>query len=44
MRAQLILLEYLVDMWDVNEQAFHVGVHTLTLDIDEIYFLIGLSH
>jgi hypothetical protein len=44
MRAQLILLEYLVDMWDVNEQAFHVGVHTLTLDIDEIYFLTGLSH
>jgi hypothetical protein len=28
MRAQLRLLEYLVHMWDVNEQAFHVGVHT----------------
>jgi hypothetical protein len=30
-------------MWDINEQAFHVGVHTLTLEVDEIYFLMGLS-
>jgi hypothetical protein len=44
MRAQLRLLEYLVHMWYVNEQALHVGVHTLTLEIDEIYFLTGLSH
>jgi hypothetical protein len=42
-RAQLILLEHLVRMWDVSEQVFHVGVHTLTLDIDDIYFLTGLS-
>jgi hypothetical protein len=44
MRAQLILLEHLVQMWDVNEQDFHVRVHTLTLEIDDIYFLTGLSH
>jgi hypothetical protein len=44
MRAQLRLLEYLVHMWDVNKQTFHVGVHTLTIDIEDIYFLIGLSH
>jgi hypothetical protein len=43
MRAQLRLLEYLVHMWDVNEQAFCVGVHTLTIDIEDIYFLTGLS-
>jgi hypothetical protein len=43
MRAQLMLLEYLVCMWDVNEKSFHVGVHTLTLEIDEIYFFTGLS-
>jgi hypothetical protein len=43
MRAQPRLLEYLVHMWDINEQAFHVGVHTLTLEIDDIYFLMGLS-
>jgi hypothetical protein len=43
MRSQLRLLEYLVHMWHVNEQAFHVGVHTLTLHIDEFYFLMRLS-
>jgi hypothetical protein len=43
MRAQLRLLEYLVHMWDVNEQEFRVGVHTLTIDIEDIYFLTGLS-
>jgi len=25
LRAQLALLEHLVQMWDVNEQVFHVG-------------------
>jgi hypothetical protein len=44
MRAQLMLLEYLVSMWDINEQSFHVRVHTLTLEIDDIYLFIGLSH
>jgi hypothetical protein len=29
MRPQLRLLEYIFHMWDVNEQAFHVGMHTL---------------
>jgi hypothetical protein len=43
MRAQLKLLEYLVHMWDVDQQLFHVGVHTLTLDIEDINFLTGLS-
>jgi hypothetical protein len=33
MRAQLRLLEYLVHMCDVDQQLFHIGVHTLTLDI-----------
>jgi hypothetical protein len=36
MRSQLRLLVYLVHMWDVNEQDFHVGMHTLTLDIEDI--------
>jgi hypothetical protein len=43
-RAQLRLLEYLVHMWDVNEHAFRVGVHTLTIDIEDIYFLTRISH
>jgi hypothetical protein len=44
MRAQLKLLEYLVHMYDVNEQEFHMGAHTLTINIKDIYFLIGLYH
>jgi hypothetical protein len=30
-------------MWDMGQQLFHVGIHTLTLDIEDIYFMIGLS-
>ena len=43
MRAQLRLLEYLVHMWDVDQQVFHVGAHVLSLDIEDIYFLKRLS-
>ena len=44
MRAQQRLLEYLVHMWDMKQQVFHVGVHVLSLDIEDIYFLTGLSY
>jgi hypothetical protein len=43
MRAQVRLLEYLVHMWDPDQKVFHVGVHTLPLYIEDIYFLTGLS-
>jgi hypothetical protein len=43
MRAQVRLLEYLVWMWDPNQQVFNVGAHTLMIDIEDIYFLTGLS-
>jgi hypothetical protein len=43
MRAKMRLLEYLVHMWVAKEQAFHVGSHTVTIDIDVIYFLTWLS-
>jgi len=31
-------------MWDKEQQVFHVGVHVLSLDIEDIYFLTGLSY
>ena len=37
MRAQLRRLEYLVHMWDVDQKVFHVGVHVISLDIEDIY-------
>jgi hypothetical protein len=43
MRAQVRLLEYLVCMWDPDQQVFYVGVHTLSLYIEDIYFLTRLS-
>ena len=43
MRAQVRLLEYLVRMWDPDQQVFNVGAHTLAIDIEDIYFLTGLS-
>jgi hypothetical protein len=43
MRAQVKLLEYLVHLWDPDQHVFHVGVHTMSLDIEDIYFLTGLS-
>jgi hypothetical protein len=43
MRAQVQLLEHLVRMWDPDQQVFNVGAHTLTIDIEDIYFLTGLS-
>jgi hypothetical protein len=43
MRAQVRLLEHLVWMWDPDQQVFNVGVHTLTIDNEDIYFLTGIS-
>jgi hypothetical protein len=30
-------------MWDPDQQVFHVGVHTLSLNIEDIYFLTDFS-
>jgi hypothetical protein len=43
MRAQVRLLEFLIRMWDPDQQVCNVGAHTLSIDIEDIYFLTGLS-
>ena len=43
MKAHVQLLEYIVDMWDPNQENFVVGVHILPIEIEDIYFLTGLS-
>ena len=44
MRAQLRLLEYILRMWNPEQQYFEVGDHDiLTLEVEDIYFLTGLS-
>lgn len=43
MCRQSTLLDYMVQKWDPEIQAFQIGVHTLEIDIEDIYFIIGLS-
>ena len=43
MKAHVWLLEYIIDMWDPDQDHFVVGVHILPIEIEDIYFLTGLS-
>jgi hypothetical protein len=43
MRKEVLLLEYLIRLWDDVEQAFHIGPHMLEIELDDVYFLTGLS-
>ena len=42
MRAYVCLLEHMIRMQDPYQQQFVVGTHTLMIDVEEIYLLIGL--
>ena len=43
-RAQPLLLQWMVVMWEPDSQHFLVGDQLLDIEIDDIYFLIGISH
>ena len=43
MRAQVELLTWLVNRWDVQEQCFIISDHRLEIELEDIYFLRGLS-
>lgn len=43
LRAQPLLLQRMVAMWDVDSQRFMVGDQTLEIEVDDIYFLTWLS-
>ena len=43
MRAQPMLLERLVAMWDADSQVFMVRDQELALEVEDIYFITGLS-
>lgn len=43
MRAQPLLLQRLVAMWDANSQLFMVEDQELALEVEDIYFNMGLS-
>ena len=44
LRAQPLLLQCMVAMWEPESQCFLVGDQYLDIEIDDIYFLTGLSH
>ena len=37
------LLEHILRMWNKEQQYFEVGAHILTVEVEDIYFLTGLS-
>jgi hypothetical protein len=44
MRAQVRLLEMLVGYWDPNSKRFILDGQLLRIEVEDIYFLTGLSH
>ena len=43
MRAQVDLLTWLVNRWNVQDQCFIIGGHRLNIELEDIYFLTGFS-
>ena len=43
MRSHVILLKYILRMWNLKQHHFEVGAHVLTMEVEDIYFLTGLS-
>ena len=43
MKEHIQLLEYIIYMWDPDQEHFVVGVHISAIEVKDIYFLIGLS-
>ena len=37
------LPEYILQMWNPEQQHFEVAIHVLTIEVEDSYFLIGLS-
>ena len=43
LRAKPRLLQMLVDYWDLDSESFHIDGMLLSIEIEDIYFIIGLS-
>ena len=44
LRAQLELLQYLVNIWDENEEVFKLWDQVLELEVSDVNFITRLSH
>ena len=43
LRAKPRLLQMLVDYWDPNLESFHIDGMSLTIEVEDIYVITGLS-
>ena len=43
LRAKPRLLHMLIDYWDPDSESFHIDGMSLTIEIEDIYFITGLS-
>jgi hypothetical protein len=43
MKSEVLLLEHIIGLWDINEQGFRIGMQLLTIELEDVYFLTGLS-
>lgn len=43
LRAQLELLQYLVSIWNENEEVFKLRDQVLELEVSDVYFITGFS-
>ena len=44
LRAQLEILQYLVSIWDENEEVFKLQDQVLELEVSDVYFITRLSY
>jgi hypothetical protein len=44
MRAQVRLLQMLVNYWDLETEPFNLDGKPLRIEVDDIYFITGFSH
>jgi hypothetical protein len=42
MRAQVRLLQFLIDYWDPDSDRFNIDGQPLRIEVEDIYFLMGL--
>ena len=43
LRAKPRLVQMLVDYWDPDSESFHIDGMSLTIEVEDIYFITGLS-
>jgi hypothetical protein len=43
MKKEVLLLEYMIGLWNTVEQAFQIGPQMLNIELEDVYFLTGLS-